>query len=137
MGTPLPANEPGVLCGTCFSAGRPLEGIAPKYVVVDFIDCQPGPGIDTIQGIIPHGKWLLVNSSSCTYRVVYPLWIITVVWGTFSTLVRWRDANGALLFNSSLNFLQCVIDVDNLISFGFFIPVFGGRAEIRWSQEGL
>jgi len=137
MGTPLPGNEPTTGCALCFGTDKPLGLVQPRFIWLDFSGVKPGPGADLIQGILPSGKWLVAQVSGCLYRVNYPLWIIELLWGSSSTIVRWRDAFGGLLFNSSLNFIVCGTSIANKVGYTPTIAAYGGNCEITWSDGGL
>lgn len=138
VGTPLPENEPGIACPLCFGDGKPLGPTPPKFVYLTFAGVKPGPGFgDVVQGQLPNGRWLLENDQGCRYFVHYPLWNITLLWGVSTTLVRWRDASDAILFNTIFPSAICKTSVNNAVHFGPFIAAYDGHCDITWSEDGL
>jgi len=138
MGTPLPPNEPGIACPLCFGAGGPLGPVPPKFVWLNFRDVKPGPDpLGVRQGIIPSGSWYLKCTDSCLYELNLPLWHITLLWGASSTLVRWRDASNALLFNTIFPSATCARFVYSAVQYSPTVVAYGGSCQITWSKEGL
>ena len=137
MGTPLPLNEPGALCGNCWGPDKPFgPGPTPKFVKVTIRDCEiitPYLGRNLIN---PNGTWLCPQSPEpCLWRYAFE-----------DTVCLWEThfAYSHLFFQSAEIVLFTAFYIPTCQSFfinDYYYPdetlILGGSGIVTWSTDGL
>ena len=139
MGTPLPPNEPGIPCVTCFGAGKPFgAAVTPKYITLSLVGLKQGQNWDpTLESKLLSPPLLTQTIIPCSFAADD---------GDFQWFVLWR-AIGNLIWvthiatntDAFINFgsAACLLKYpdDNAAAAGTF--AYGATANITWNTEGL
>ena len=85
MGTPLPVENPGVPCSSCWGSGNPFgSGDTPKYVLLDFSGLKPGSlWVPAADEIVLRQQKLTQTVNPCAWLFTGPVFSVGLVVDSF------------------------------------------------------
>ncbi|KKM85973.1 hypothetical protein LCGC14_1283630 [marine sediment metagenome] len=139
MGTPLPPNEPGVLCTRCWGPGKPFgPGPTPLVVRLSFLGLQRGEfwiDADEQSLLAPHS--LIQTGFPCSWQELTGTWLTVLAYGDVSESITLRHVPELRFAFISLTAPQCTLGQPNQIISPVGDYAFNGTVQITWDLEGL
>lgn len=139
MGTPLPENEPGELCPSCWGVNKPFgPGPSPKVIQLRLLDLEAGAlATEATNALILQPRLLEQTNAPCTYEIEASGFLYRLNFSLqFTTLVVERISDGKRAFLDDFP-PACQTSFPNALDDGDDHIAFNGRALIQWSREGL
>lgn len=139
MGTPLPANAPGLVCTACFGVGKAF-GDVPTPLVVQARLTRILPGEfwqDADEQLLLTTHWLEQTAAPCIYRINDGTFTWILQWfGGFTEFAVLRNGDNKLAF-SHVQDQGCGLDLDNEITAPANAVAYNGFANFNWDLAGL
>ena len=139
MGTPLPANEPGDLCPSCWGPGLTFgDGPTPRVLEITLLGFSPGTLFTAPLGqllLTPH--LLEQTDQPCRYQISDGTFFWELNYNFFGTSLdvrRISDQADAFFANAPQ---ECLLTLVNEVRFPINRIIFDGFANITWSLAGL
>lgn len=134
MGTPLPPNEPGIVCTRCSGPGKPFHGIpTPKYLIVQLANLEPGEFWD------PAREWELYSpfyvpqvGTGCNWQLFTNDWDVTLQFTDILDILTINDRVQAKDVFDAFVPPICTLDWINEIIVPTNKYSFGGTAKVSW-----
>jgi len=139
MGTPLPPNEPGDDCTTCFGSGKTFgDVVTPKFVWIQLFDYSPGPlwsdGDDAFLSI-PH--LLPQKYAPCRWESFDGNILLQWQFTSYSTAAIMNRVDPYGYYGIFGYFGKCLNELVDVTGSQPNSIAFGGTLKMWWDTEGL
>ena len=139
MGTPLPPNEPGLLCPLCWGPAKLFgDGPSPLVIQVRLTRFLPGDSFeDPQEQLLLQTHWLEQLAGPCSWRIDDGIFVWFAEFTSFETVVDVRrKLDNKPAFVGAFTDV-CATDLPNTLLQPIGNVAFGGFANINWDLEGL
>jgi len=139
MGTPLPENEPGLLCGHCWGAGKAFgDGRTPKYITLTLSDLIPAAGWEPQQDPLLLAPQILSQAGTgCNYRLQTQTLLFMYQFSWDRTYCEVASLLTSVLYFLQLHGPMCALSLDGMGSLPSIQGAVGGKATITWNPDDL
>lgn len=139
MGTPLPPNEPGDPCGTCWGIGKAFgDGDTPKFIKMKFSDFLPGEfWTQELDDFLKLEHLMIQDVPACTWFVIDQGIVWALSWNLPAATILIQQIVPLRPAFEVLVGIQCQLEYSNQIVAPAGVICYDGKVTIDWDLTGL